>query len=181
MKVKEQLDYHRLPTSFPIEATHLLGKVLSLIESESNNPPVAVGAGESLSTALKHEMGKVVKENNRLHMELICLQEEKQSLEHGFHKLQANKHSDVRELEKVTQLQSQREQELQQQLQEVKFKYNELMDFLHEDPAAERDYIKRLMKHKQLHPDQGSSSCTQPPSTKAQRRPPTVQASTARG
>jgi hypothetical protein len=24
------------------------------------------------------------------------------------------------------------------------------MDFLHEDPAAERDYIKRLMKHKQL-------------------------------
>lgn len=76
MKVKEQLDYHRLPTSFPIEATHLLAKVLSLIECQSGNPPSeAVAAGESLSTALKHEMGKVVKENNRLHMELICLQE----------------------------------------------------------------------------------------------------------
>lgn len=24
------------------------------------------------------------------------------------------------------------------------------MDFLHEDPAAEREYIKRLMKHKHM-------------------------------
>ena len=31
----------------------------------------------------------------------------------------------------------------------MRFKYNELMNFLHEDPQADRDYIKRLMKHRQ--------------------------------
>lgn len=30
----------------------------------------------------------------------------------------------------------------------MKYKYNELMDFVHEDPKFEREYIKRLMKHK---------------------------------
>jgi hypothetical protein len=36
LKVKEKLDYHCLPTSFPIEATHLLNKLINLIDSSSN-------------------------------------------------------------------------------------------------------------------------------------------------
>ena len=43
-----------------------------------------------------------------------------------------------------------REQELVEELRDIKYKYNELMDFLHEDPRADREYIKRLMKHKKV-------------------------------
>jgi hypothetical protein len=32
------------------------------------------------------------------------------------------------------------------EIRKIKYKYNELVDFLHEDPKADREYIKRLMK-----------------------------------
>lgn len=33
IQVKEKLDYYHLPSNFPIEATHLLSKLLNLINS----------------------------------------------------------------------------------------------------------------------------------------------------
>ena len=69
------MDYYRLPTSFPPEATPLLLKVLNLVDQGSgqggSRSVVNVG-GESLSAALKHEMGGLLKENNKLHMDLMC-------------------------------------------------------------------------------------------------------------
>ena len=47
-------------------------------------------------------------------------------------------------------MKNRREDELVAELREVRYKYNELMDFLHEDPRSEREYIKRLMKHKHI-------------------------------
>jgi hypothetical protein len=35
-------------------------------------------------------------------------------------------------------------------LQEIKYKYNELMELIHEDPHFEREYIKRLIKFKKV-------------------------------
>lgn len=35
LAVKEKLDYHRLPSSFPIEATPLLAKILSKLDSRT--------------------------------------------------------------------------------------------------------------------------------------------------
>ena len=35
-------------------------------------------------------------------------------------------------------MRSKREQEMVEELRDVKYKYNELMDFLHEDPRADR-------------------------------------------
>ena len=34
LEVKERLDYYRLPTSFPIEATKLLHKILCLLDKK---------------------------------------------------------------------------------------------------------------------------------------------------
>ena len=67
-----------------------------------------------------------------------------------MYKFQANKHSDGQELHKYSQLKHYRELELEEELRQVRFKYNELMDFLHEDPKCDREYIKRLLKHKQV-------------------------------
>jgi len=57
LKVKEKLDYYCLPTSFPIEATHLLSKLINLIDSssgKSESEQMRVVGGDSLSNALKH-------------------------------------------------------------------------------------------------------------------------------
>ena len=37
LAVKEKLDYHRLPTVFPIEATDLLQRVLALVPKNNRN------------------------------------------------------------------------------------------------------------------------------------------------
>lgn len=43
-----------------------------------------------------------------------------------------------------------REKELAEQLEEIKFRYNELMDMIHgEGENVQKEYIKRLIKHKQ--------------------------------
>ena len=83
-------------------------------------------------------------------MDLIVAKEQIQSLEHGLFKVGANRHSGDKELEKYSAMKHRREQELIEELRDIKYKYNELMDFLHEDPRADREYIKRLMKHKQV-------------------------------
>lgn len=83
-------------------------------------------------------------------MNLIVEKEQVQSLQHQLFKSSANKHNSENELQKFSVMKSKREQELVSELQSVKYKYNELMDFLHENPQAEKDYIKRLMKHKQI-------------------------------
>ncbi len=36
LHVKERLDYYRLPTNFPFEATNLLAKLLQMIDGERN-------------------------------------------------------------------------------------------------------------------------------------------------
>jgi hypothetical protein len=41
-------------------------------------------------------------------------------------------------MDKLSSLKGHREQELVEELREVRYKYNELMDFIHEDPQAER-------------------------------------------
>jgi hypothetical protein len=96
LNVKERLDYYHLPTTFPIEATTLLSKLIKLIDgnqkqhqSQSLPAPLA----EGLSAALRHEMGHVVKENNKLHMDLMAAREEIQSLQHRLYKGEANKHA----------------------------------------------------------------------------------------
>ena len=43
-----------------------------------------------------------------------------------------------------------RGKELVEQLEEIKYKYNELMDMIHgEGENVQKEYIKRLIKHKQ--------------------------------
>lgn len=82
--VKERLDYYHLPTTFPVEATHLLSKVIKLLDAANHQQPHPVSAPaplpEGLSAALKHEMGHILKANNKLHMELMTAREEIQSL-----------------------------------------------------------------------------------------------------
>ena len=70
LEVKEHLDYYRLPTSFPYEATDLLAKLLALIPRESNKeniPSKGNSSSPHLPDALKLEISKTIKENNRLH------------------------------------------------------------------------------------------------------------------
>lgn len=81
-------------------------------------------------------------------MDLMTAREEIQSLQHRLYKFEASKHCEAKEMEKLSTLKGHREQELVEELREIKFKYNELMDFIHEDPKFEREYIKRLMKHR---------------------------------
>ena len=90
----------------------------------------------------------MVKENNELHLTIMNAKEQIQSLEHRLYKWDANKHSKEIEVEKYEQMKQKREEELVNELREVRYKYNELMDFLHEDPNQDREYIKRLLKHK---------------------------------
>lgn len=69
-------------------------------------------------------MGHVIKENNKLHMDLMTAREEIQSLQHQLYKIEANKHMEVKEMEKVSSLKGHRERELVEELREIKFKYN---------------------------------------------------------
>lgn len=75
LSVKERLDYYHLPTTFPIEATHLLSKLVKLVDSANHKQPQGLSSSsvlpEGLSAALRHEMGHVIKENNKLHMDLM--------------------------------------------------------------------------------------------------------------
>lgn len=73
LKVKERLDYYRLPTNFPFEATPLLNRLLSLVDAPSSQPQnhQALLPPEQISAALKYQIGQLVKENNQLHMNLI--------------------------------------------------------------------------------------------------------------
>ena len=103
-----------------------------------------------MTAALKHEIARAVKENNKVHMDLIVAKEQIQSLEHQLFKFEANRNSGSKEMEKYSAMRHRREQDLIDELREIKYKYNELMDFLHEDPRADREYIKRLMKHKHV-------------------------------
>lgn len=115
LSVKERLDYHHLPTTFPIEATPLLSKLIKLLDGNPKQPQVQnlpPQLAEGLSAALRHEMGHVVKENNKLHMDLMTAREEIQSLQHRLYKFEANKHSEAKEMEKLSSLKGHREQEL---------------------------------------------------------------------
>ena len=63
LEVKEHLDYYRLPTSFPYEATDLLAKLLAMIPRESNkeNIPSKNSSSPHLHDALKLEISKTLK------------------------------------------------------------------------------------------------------------------------
>lgn len=99
LSVKERLDYHHLPTTFPVEATPLLNKLIKLIDGnhkQHKQPQVQslpAPLAEGLSAALRHEMGHVIKENNKLHMDLMAAREEIQSLQHRLYKYEANKNT----------------------------------------------------------------------------------------
>ena len=57
MKVKERLDYYRLPATFPFEATPLLNKLLNLLDNKGGeNSQGSVGSFEtdSVTGAMKH-------------------------------------------------------------------------------------------------------------------------------
>ena len=54
------------------------------------------------------------------------------------------------ELNVLLEGKNRREDELFEELTQVKYKYNELMDLVHEDSAIEKKYIKRLMKHRKM-------------------------------
>ena len=90
LEVKERLDYYRLPTIFPIEATNLLQKILTLLDKSSSNNKENVGGvvnqDKGLDNALRHEIGKVVKENNELHFQLMSAKEQVQSLNYRISK-----------------------------------------------------------------------------------------------
>jgi len=57
LQVKEKLDYYHLPSSFPIEATHLISKLLTLVNSSNNqevqNTP-KIEVSEGVSAAIRH-------------------------------------------------------------------------------------------------------------------------------
>jgi hypothetical protein len=94
--VKEKLDYYRLPTNFPFEATPLLHQLLTLIANSGeiyhNQRPLSNDNihNNCLDSALKYAMSNLVKENNKLHLDLITAREEIQSLLHSLDKKRVN-------------------------------------------------------------------------------------------
>lgn len=57
LSVKERLDYHHLPTTFPVEATPLINKLIKLIDGNQKQPqgqPLPAPIAEGLSAALRH-------------------------------------------------------------------------------------------------------------------------------
>jgi hypothetical protein len=57
LDVKERLDYYHLPTTFPIEATPLLSKLIKLVDGnqrQHQTQSLPAPLVEGLSTALRH-------------------------------------------------------------------------------------------------------------------------------
>ena len=78
MRVKEKLDYYQLPTTFPAEATPLLHKLINLIDNgsaPSKSLQPTVQDSETVSAALKHEMAGLLRDNNRLHVDIMNARE----------------------------------------------------------------------------------------------------------
>lgn len=71
-------------------------------------------------------------------------------MKHNNDKLLIERSGGNKETTMLLQAQRKREDELFEELTQVKYKYNELMDLVHEDPNIEKQYIKRLMKHRKL-------------------------------
>lgn len=61
-------------------------------------------------------------------------QEQVQSLSHRIDKYVLERGNKTSEVERVIKLKEIREKELFEELTQTKYKYNELMDFIHEDP-----------------------------------------------
>ncbi|CAM5999479.1 unnamed protein product [Sphagnum balticum] len=78
LRVKEALDRLHLRIPFPLEAAPLISKLITLVDrggpsaksTEKSSLPAS-----TLDLALKHQMAKIVKENNRLHLEIISARE----------------------------------------------------------------------------------------------------------
>lgn len=60
------------------------------------------------------------------------------------------KNTGSRQKNLIEQFSEQRYNLVFDELQLAKYKYNELMDMVHGDSNKEKEFIKRLMKHKQL-------------------------------
>lgn len=113
LEVKEKLDYYRLPTIFPIEATTLLQQILSLLDKSSSNNKENFSFqqnGENgLDSALRHEIGKVVKENNGLHLQLMTAKEQVQNLNYRVSKYTMERSDGASEIAQTLFLKDERE------------------------------------------------------------------------
>jgi hypothetical protein len=82
-----------------------------LLDSNSGSDSqgaVISGQTDLVSGAMKHEIARVVKENNELHMDLIVAKEQIQSLEHNVFKYQSSKVGEGKELEKCLTMKQKR-------------------------------------------------------------------------
>ena len=66
-------------------------------------------------------------------MDIIVLKEEVSTLKHSTSKLNLNQINAHHEVNVLHEINLSREKELFNELEEIKYKYNELMDFVHND------------------------------------------------
>jgi hypothetical protein len=165
LKVKERLDHYRLSAPFPIDALPLLHQLLNRLDAATATAPKNPNDStlehsrhfDELQEALQAEMRRLLQENQQLRQDLLLTREENEALREGELLRWEGKTSgggEASSLKRLLEAQQRRERELGEELEEARYKYNELMDLIHEDPHFERKYIRRLLKHRKLGCDQ---------------------------
>lgn len=118
------------------------------------NEKETLGFSSIVDEAVRHELSKYVRQNNQLHSELMTLKQQLSGLNNVVSKTMMSKmilkNTGSRQNNLIEQFSEQRYNLVFDELQLAKYKYNELMDMVHGDSNKEKEFIKRLMKHKQL-------------------------------
>jgi hypothetical protein len=100
------------------------------------------------------EIGRLIKENNNFRREVWEAGEKIEELKMKLvERLDGKLLKEIKDLSAVRVLEEKErsEKQLLGELSQLRYKYNELMELIHENPQFERQYIKRLTKFKQ-HP-----------------------------
>lgn len=124
------------------------------MNKECCNEKETLGFSSIVDEAVRHELSKYVRQNNQLHSELMTLKQQLSGLNNVVSKTMMSKmilkNTGSRQNNLIEQFSEQRYNLVFDELQLAKYKYNELMDMVHGDSNKEKEFIKRLMKHKQL-------------------------------
>lgn len=158
IKIKEQLDQRHLRGHLPSESLELVSKLLQTIErleqqidqkkGDSTLEQTRLGQEEAMTSQLR----SLTSENNQLRNHLLSLMDqlELQKIKTQDFCEQTQAKRNTTNLQLLLHNYQEREEQLKEELEEVVYKYNELMDLIHEDSQQDRQYIKRLLKHKKI-------------------------------
>lgn len=173
LQVKQKLDQLHLPSAFALEDLSLIAKLIAKLQERGREEFKRKDWEQTqehskqfsqLQEALSMQLARVVRENNQIRRQVWTAREIAEELRLKIaNKMQMKLDRQMKQLDQIRILQQKdhREKQLLNELQQLRYKYNELMELIHNSPHFEREYIKRLLKYKKASQQYPTSNLNQ--------------------